>query len=56
LSGTDWRIRENSNTTFSLQGLNNFIASSITAKYWLNKIYPEEVKKLILMVIFIYMI
>lgn len=45
LSGADWRIRENSNTTFSLQGLNNFIASSITAKYWLNKIYPEEVKK-----------
>lgn len=44
LEGANWRIKENSNTTFSLQGLNNFIASSITAKYWLNKIYPEEVK------------
>lgn len=44
LEGADWRIKENSNTTFSLQGLNNFISSSITAKYWLNKIYPEDVK------------
>lgn len=44
LEGVSWRIKENSNTTFSLQGLNNFIASSITAKYWLNKIYPDEVK------------
>ncbi|MBC7195762.1 MAG: ribonucleoside triphosphate reductase, partial [Deferribacterales bacterium] len=25
LNGSDWRIKENSNTTFSLQGLNNFI-------------------------------
>ena len=45
LTNSDWRVKENSNTTFSLQGLNNFIASSITAKYWLNKIYPEEVKR-----------
>ncbi|MEF3254821.1 MAG: ribonucleoside triphosphate reductase, partial [Deferribacterales bacterium] len=45
LNGEDWRIKENSNTTFSLQGLNNFIASTITSKYWLNKVYPEDVKK-----------
>ena len=45
LGGEDWRIRENSNTTFSLQGLNNFISSSVTAKYWLNKIYSEEIKQ-----------
>jgi ribonucleoside-triphosphate reductase len=44
LGGEDWRIKENSNTTFSLQGLNNFIASNISSKYWLNKIYPEEIK------------
>jgi len=44
LNGSDWRIKENSNTTFSLQGLNNFISSSITAKYWLNKIYTEQIK------------
>jgi ribonucleoside-triphosphate reductase len=44
LKGSDWRIKENSNTTYSLQGLNNFIASSVTAKYWLNKIYNEKIK------------
>lgn len=44
IKGADWRIKENSNTTFSLQGLNNFISSTITAKYWLNKIYPEEIR------------
>lgn len=44
IKGADWRVKENSNTTFSLQGLNNFISSTITAKYWLNKIYPEEIR------------
>ncbi|MDK2791796.1 MAG: hypothetical protein PWQ25_659 [Deferribacteres bacterium] len=44
LKGSDWRIKENSNTTYSLQGLNNFIASTVTAKYWLNKIYNEKIK------------
>ena len=41
----DWRVNENSNMSYSLQGLNNHIASVITSKYWLNVIYPEEVKK-----------
>ncbi|TYB34017.1 MAG: ribonucleoside triphosphate reductase [Flexistipes sinusarabici] len=44
IKGSDWRVKENSNTTFSLQGLNNFISSTITAKYWLNKIYPPEIR------------
>lgn len=44
IKGADWRVKENSNTTFSLQGLNNFISSTITAKYWLNKVYPEEIR------------
>lgn len=44
LGNNDWRVKENSNTTYSLQGLNNYISSTITAKYWLNKIYPEEIK------------
>jgi ribonucleoside-triphosphate reductase len=44
LGGSDWRINENSNTTYALQGLNNYISSKITAKYWLNKIYPENVR------------
>ncbi|QSZ26976.1 ribonucleoside triphosphate reductase [Aceticella autotrophica] len=40
----DWRVNENSNMSYSLQGLNNHISSTITAQYWLNKIYPEEVR------------
>ena len=41
----DWKIKENSNMSFSLQGLNNYISSDITAEYWLNRIYPPEVRK-----------
>jgi len=38
----DWRVRENSNMTYSLQGLNNHMASLISSNYWLNQIYPKE--------------
>jgi len=41
----DWRVSENANMNYSLQGLNFYIASSIAAKYWLNKIYPPEVRR-----------
>ena len=45
LNKTDWRVNENSNMAYSIQGLNNHISSAITAQYWLNKIYPPEIKK-----------
>jgi len=32
----DWKIRENSNMSYSLQGLNNYISSAVTSEYWLN--------------------
>jgi len=35
----------NSNMTFSLQGLNNYISSEISKVYWLNKIYPQEIRE-----------
>lgn len=41
----DWKIRENSNMSYSLQGLNNYISSDVTAEYWLNKIYPPEIRR-----------
>ena len=44
LSKSDWRIRENSNMTYSLQGLNGHISSAITSEYWLNSIYPRDVR------------
>jgi ribonucleoside-triphosphate reductase len=44
LNKMDWRVRENSNMGFSLQGLNNHISSDITSEYWLNRIYPAAVR------------
>ncbi len=39
----DWRVRENSNMAYSLQGLRNYVASEVTKNYWLNKVYSPEV-------------
>ena len=44
LNKMDWRVRENSNMGFSLQGLNNYIASDITSEYWLNRIYTPPIR------------
>ncbi len=41
----DWRVRENSNMGFSLQGLNNFISSDVTSEYWLNRIYTPKIRE-----------
>jgi ribonucleoside-triphosphate reductase len=43
LTQEDWRVNENANMGYSLQGLNNHIAANITSNYWLSKIYPEPV-------------
>jgi len=40
----DWKIKENSNMSYSLQGLNNYISSEVTSEYWLNSIYPPEIR------------
>jgi ribonucleoside-triphosphate reductase len=44
LKGLDWKIKENSNMCYSLQGLNNYISSDITSEYWLNRIYPPRIR------------
>ncbi|MEA1971413.1 MAG: ribonucleoside triphosphate reductase [Thermodesulfobacteriota bacterium] len=44
LEKLDWKINENSNMDYSLQGLNNYLSSEVSKVYWLNKIYPDEVK------------
>jgi ribonucleoside-triphosphate reductase len=46
LDRSDWKVNENSNMSYSLQGLNNYIASEITGQYWLQEIYPRETAKL----------
>jgi len=45
LSKLDWEVKENSNMTYSLQGLNNYLSNSLSKNYWLNKIYTPEVRE-----------
>ncbi|KKM11413.1 ribonucleoside-triphosphate reductase [Clostridiales bacterium PH28_bin88] len=45
VSGRDWRVNENSNMNYSLQGLNNHLISAVTSRYWLEKVYPAEVRE-----------
>jgi ribonucleoside-triphosphate reductase len=42
ISGTDWRIKANSNTGYSNAGLVNNTAGKVIANYWLDKIYSKE--------------
>ena len=41
----DWQVYENANMTFSLQGLNQYAIADVSKKYWLNKIYPKEIRE-----------
>jgi ribonucleoside-triphosphate reductase len=45
LQKLDWKVKENSNMCYSLQGLNNYISSDVTSEYWLNRIYPPEIRR-----------
>lgn len=44
LNSNDWQVNENSNMSYSLQGLNNYMAEEMTKSYWLNKIYPKQIQ------------
>lgn len=44
LAKLDWKVNENSNMSFSLQGLNNYISSEVSKTYWLNKIYTPAIR------------
>lgn len=39
----DWRVRANANQGYSLGGMILNISGKVTANYWLNNVYPEEV-------------
>jgi len=45
LQEMDWRVKENANMAYSLQGLNNYISSLVSSRYWMNKVYPKDVRK-----------
>ncbi|MBE7706392.1 MAG: ribonucleoside triphosphate reductase [Cyanobacteria bacterium SIG30] len=44
LQKLDWQVNENSNMSYSIQGLNNYLASNVSKNYWLNKVYPAEIR------------
>ncbi len=39
----DWRVYENSNTSYSFSGFQSYASGAIVAEYTLNNIYPKEV-------------
>ena len=41
----DWKVKENANMAYSLQGLNNYISSIVSSKYWMNRVYSKEIKE-----------
>lgn len=45
LNQSDWRVNENANQGYSLGGMILNTSGKITANYWLNHIYPQEVRE-----------
>ncbi|MDR0620733.1 MAG: ribonucleoside triphosphate reductase [Deltaproteobacteria bacterium] len=45
LGRKNWKVKENSNTFFSLQGMNGHIAGEISKRFWLQEIYPERIRR-----------
>ena len=43
LKASDWRVKENSTVSYSLGGFILSNSGAITANYWLNEIYDEEI-------------
>ena len=41
----DWKVKENANMSYSLQGLNNYISSIVSSKYWMNKVYSKNIRE-----------
>jgi ribonucleoside-triphosphate reductase len=41
----DWKVKENANMAYSLQGLNNYIASIVSSKYWMNRVYTKAIRE-----------
>lgn len=41
----DWKVKENANMAYSLQGLNNYIASIVSSNYWMNRVYSKEIRE-----------
>ena len=45
VSQNDWRVNENANMTYSLQGMNFHISGRLVEDYWLHRLYPDPVRQ-----------
>ena len=45
LDSADWAVKENANMQHSVAGLNNYVREAFTKNYWLNEIYPSEIRE-----------
>jgi len=45
LRESDWRVKENSNMTYSLPGLNENLSSEVLANNWLTRVYNEKIRE-----------
>lgn len=45
LDQLDWQVRENSNMAYSLQGLNNYISSGISERFWMREVYSPDIEE-----------
>jgi ribonucleoside-triphosphate reductase len=44
VNSEDWRVKENSNTSYSFHGLSHHISTKVNAMYWLNKVHNEKIR------------
>jgi len=42
---SDWTVRENSNMSYSLQGLNNHVIAKATQGFWLQHVYTDDIRE-----------
>ena len=45
VSQNDWRVNENSNMTFSMQGMNFHISGRLVEDYWLHRLYSDPIRQ-----------
>lgn len=43
IGGDDWRNKENSNMTYSLQGMNFLISGQMVESFWFDEVYPAAI-------------
>lgn len=45
LSNITWKSAENANSTYSHQGLLQYLSQHVISEYWLNKLYTDDVRR-----------